>query len=77
MAYGGISFEIDPPFAAIIIDGTYIGDAGNFGPTARPVTVMAGRHRVEIRADGFQPVVFDLDVLPGQVIPYRGAMVPF
>jgi len=75
-AYGGVSFEIDPPYAQIVVDGTYVGDTGSFGATSQPLTLAAGRHRIEIQAPGFVPVVFDLDVLPGQVIPYRGAMVP-
>jgi hypothetical protein len=74
--YGGLSFEIDPPNTNVIVDGTYVGDAGSFSATAQPLTVVPGRHRVELLAPGFQPVAFDLDVLPGQVIPYRGALVP-
>lgn len=74
--YGGVSFEIDPPNTNIIVDGTYVGDAGSFSATAQPLTLVAGRHRIELRAPDFQPVAFDLDVLPGQVIPYQGALVP-
>lgn len=74
--YGGLSFEIDPPNTNIVVDGTYVGDAGSFSATAQPLTVVPGRHRVELRAPGFQPVAFDVDVLPGQVIPYQGALVP-
>jgi hypothetical protein len=29
---------------------------------------------VEIQASGYEPIVFDVNVIPGQVIPYRGAM---
>jgi hypothetical protein len=74
--YGGVSFEIDPPYTNVIVDGTYVGDAGSFSATAQPLTIVPGRHRVELRAPGFQPVSFDVDVLPGQVIPYQGQLVP-
>jgi hypothetical protein len=73
-AYGGISFEVDPYDAAIYIDGNYAGVVNDFGPNAQPLTLRAGTHRVEIQASGYEPIVFDVNVIPGQVIPYRGAM---
>jgi len=76
-AYGGISFEVDPYDAAIFIDGEYAGIVGDFGPNAQPLTLRSGTYRVEIQADGYAPVMFDVNVMPGQVIPYRGAMRPY
>jgi hypothetical protein len=46
----------------------------DFGPNAQPLTLGAGTHRVEIQATGYEPIMFDVNVMPGQVIPYRGAM---
>jgi len=37
---------------------------------------MAGRHRVELSAPGYEPLSFDVDVVPGQLVPYRGDMQP-
>jgi hypothetical protein len=76
-AYGGISFEVDPYDAAIVIDGNYMGVVNDFGPNAQPLTLRVGTHRVEIQANGYEPVMFDVNVMPGQVIPYRGAMRPY
>ena len=73
-AYGGISFEVDPYDAAVFIDGEYAGVVGNFGPNAQPLTLRAGNYRVEIQANGYEPVMFDVNVMPGQVIPYRGSL---
>jgi len=76
-AYGGISFEVDPYDAAIFVDGAYLGIVNDFGPNAQPLTLRVGMHRVEIQAAGCAPVVFDVSVMPGQVIPYRGALRPY
>jgi hypothetical protein len=76
-AYGGISFEVDPYDAAIYVDGDYVGIVNNFGPNAQPLTLRVGTHRVEIQATGYAPIVWDVNVIPGQVIPYRGAMQPY
>ncbi len=47
---------------------------GDFGPNAQPLTLRAGNYRVEIQANGYDPVMFDVNVMPGQVIPYRGVL---
>jgi hypothetical protein len=72
--YGGFSFDIQPLDADIYVDGDYVGTAGEFDPYDAPLTLAAGLHRVEIDARGCRPVSFDLTVLGGQVIPYRGSL---
>ena len=74
MAYGGMSFLIDPDFADVYIDGEFVGNARDFG--GQPVPVAVGFHRIELYAQGFEPVGFDVNVFPGQVIPYRGTLNP-
>jgi hypothetical protein len=71
---GGLSFDISPSNAAVYVDGQYVGAAADFSPTMPPLPLTPGRHYVDIRADGFAPIVFDADVLVGQVIPYQGTM---
>ncbi len=73
-ATGGISFEITPESAAVFVDGSYAGTAGNFGPQSEPLGLSSGRHHVEVRASGFRTMTFDADVRAGQVLPYRGTL---
>jgi len=40
----------------------------------QPLGLPAGRHRIEIRATGYQTMSIDADIVAGQVIPYQGAM---
>jgi len=70
----GISFEITPENAALFVDGTYVGTAGEFGPAAQPLDLAPGHHRVEVRAPGYRTTTFDADVQPGQVIPFQGTL---
>jgi hypothetical protein len=74
IAYGGMSFLLDPDQAEVYIDGQFVGIARDFG--GQPVPVAVGFHRIELNAPGFEPVAFDITVLPGQVIPYRGSLYP-
>jgi hypothetical protein len=73
---GGISFEVSPATAAVVVDGVYVGTVADFSSTTPPLVLVAGRHHIEVRAAGYQSVSFDLTTVAGQVIPYRGALVP-
>lgn len=75
-AAGGISFDINPSTAAVIIDGTYVGRVSDLGPTTQPMGLKPGRHRVEIRAAGYETMTFEADIVAGQVLPYKGDMQP-
>ncbi|MEW5982999.1 MAG: hypothetical protein AB1806_11610 [Acidobacteriota bacterium] len=74
LAYGGMSFVLDPYYTEVYIDGQFVGVASDF--RGQPVPVAAGYHRIELYAPGFVPVAFDIRVFPGQVIPYRGSLYP-
>jgi hypothetical protein len=72
--YGGLSFQITPDTAQIYVDGAYVGIASQFAATTQPLTLTPGQHHVEVRASGYQSMVFNVNVAPGQVIPYQGTM---
>jgi len=71
---GGVSFDIDPYDAAVFIDGEFVGYADDFSSGQMPLTLAAGRHRVDLEAGGFSPISFDITIVAGQVIPYRGTL---
>jgi len=74
-AYGGVTLEISPRDADVYVDGQYVGRVRDFDGVGGPLNLMAGRHHVEISAPGYQPLAFDVDAIPGQLVPYRGEMV--
>ena len=76
-AYGGIALEITPGDAAVYVDGTYVGVVADFDGSTQPLTLTGGTHRIDIEARGFAPLIFDVGVQPGQVIPYRGDLQPY
>jgi PEGA domain len=75
--YGGVALEISPSDADVFVDGNYAGHVQDFDGTVQPLTVVAGTHRVEVQAPGYAPLVFDVVVAGGQVVPYRGDLRPF
>jgi len=72
--YGSISLEISPSDADVFVDGQYVGQVRDFDGIGAPLTLTPGRHRVELTAAGYEPLSFDVNVVPGQVVPYRGDM---
>jgi hypothetical protein len=73
---GGVTFEVTPGEAQIYCDGQYVGVVSSFDGTQQPLTLPVGNHHVELRANGYETVSFDVNVLAGQVVPYRGDMQP-
>lgn len=40
------------------------------------VDLDAGAHRIEVRADGYEPLVLTARIIAGRTTTYRGALVP-
>jgi len=75
--YGGVALEISPYDADVYVDGNYAGKVSDFDGTVQPLTVVPGTHRIEVQAPGYAPLIFDVTVQGGQVVPYRGDLRPF
>ena len=75
--YGGVALEISPYDADVYVDGNYAGKVSDFDGTVQPLTVVPGTHRIEVQAPGYAPLIFDVTVEGGQVVPYRGDLRPF
>ena len=71
---GGLSFDITPRDAQVLVDGNVVGTVDQFTPSSQPLGLSAGRHRLQIEAQGYRALSFDVDITSGQVLPYQGAM---
>lgn len=74
MAYGGVSFDVEPRDADLWIDGEYVGQVSDYSPYGAPLVLVAGRHVVDVRGRYCSPLSFEITVVPGQVIPYSGTL---
>ncbi len=75
-SYGGILLDITPQEADVFVDGEYVGQVADFDGTSAPLSLMIGRHHIEVAAAGYDPLIFEVDVTPGQLVPYRGDLQP-
>ncbi|HUR34453.1 MAG TPA: PEGA domain-containing protein [Vicinamibacterales bacterium] len=75
-AYGGVRIAMPQRDAEVYVDGYYAGVVDDFDGTLQQVNLEPGPHNIEVRADGFEPVAFDVNVEPGRTITYRAALRP-
>jgi hypothetical protein len=71
---GGLSFDITPADAQVLVDRQPVGVVSAFWRRSQPLTLAPGHHRVEIRAPGYRAVTFEVDLAPGEVVPYYGTL---
>lgn len=74
--YGEVKLDVKPKDAQVFLDGDYVGTVDEFNSWYQHMNVEPGKHRVVVRAQGYQPYVMDLRVLPGQTYKLKQQMHP-
>ena len=69
---GYLRIEVEPDTAQVLVDGLYVGTVGDFRRGGRALD--AGPHRVEIRAEGFDPQTVEVRIRPNDLLTYRGTL---
>jgi len=70
-AYGGVRIQGAPRDAQVFADGYYVGDVDDFDGALQHLNLEAGPHRIEVRPAGGQPITFDVNVRPGDIVTYH------
>ena len=55
------------------VDGMFIGSSSELGTEFE---INAGARRIEVRAPGYKPLMFDARFVPGGIVTRRGALEP-
>jgi len=69
--FGFLRLNVSPGVAQVYVDGFYLSTVDGFNGTGPARAIEAGPHRVEIRADGYETVTFDVRIVPNETIGYR------
>jgi hypothetical protein len=72
--YGGVRIAVPQRNAEVYVDGYYAGIVNDFDGTFQQVNLEPGAHRIEVRAQGFEPSTFEVQVTPGHTVTYRAAL---
>jgi hypothetical protein len=71
---GSVRLKVNPADGEVFVDGLYRGTVDEFDGVFQRLKLEAGAHRLEIRADGYAPLEFDILVTPGETTTYRGKL---
>jgi hypothetical protein len=66
--FGEVRIEDAPKDAQVYADGRLVGSVGDFDGPVRHLPLEAGSHTIEVRIIGIPPLVYDVDVRPGQTL---------
>jgi hypothetical protein len=73
---GELRLRVEPKQAEVFVDGYYAGLVDDFDGTFQGLRLEDGPYHVSIRAPGYEPLEFDVRIIPGQDINYRGVLRP-
>ena len=72
---GSIRLKVKPSEAQVYVDGYYVGVIDSYDGAFQRLNIEEGPHKVEVRAEGYEPVQFDVMVTPGETITYKGELI--
>ncbi len=71
---GGVQLDVQPWRARVYVDGVDVGRVDDFKGYYQHLDVVAGPHQIVIVEPGYLPLVFDVVVVPGRTLTYRGTL---
>jgi len=71
---GSLRLKINPKQAQIYIDGYFVGVVDSYDGAFQKLGLEGGGHKVELKADGYEPLQFEVLVTPGETVTYKGEM---
>jgi PEGA domain len=73
---GSLKLKVKPRTAQVYLDGYLVGLVDDFDGMFQHLHAPAGGHRLEIRQDGYKPLVADVMVQPDATTTFRGTLEP-
>jgi hypothetical protein len=72
--YGSLKLKVKPSDAQVYVDGYFSGLVDDYDGLFQKLNLEVGAHRVEVKADGYQPLAFDVRIEFDQTVTYRGEL---
>jgi len=73
---GSLRLKVKPRFGEVLVDGYYVGLVNDYDGIFQRLRLEEGPHHIEIYEPGFEPLEFDVLILPGETITYEGYLRP-
>ena len=72
---GSLKLKVKPRNTKVYVDGFYVGTVDEFDGAHQKLMLNGGRHRVELRAEGFETAVLDVLITPEKTLTFAGTML--
>ena len=73
---GELRLIVSPRSADVYVDGYFAGRVDDYDGIFQALKLEAGAHHIQIVAEGYSPLNFDVRIEPNRKITYRGALRP-
>lgn len=71
---GSVRLKVKPRHAQVFVDGGYVGVVDEFDGVFQKLRLEVGPHKIEIRAEGYEPLTFDVYASPGHTVVLSGEL---
>jgi hypothetical protein len=71
---GELRLKVKPREAKVIVDGAFMGTVDDFDGLFQKLSIADGRHQITLQLDGYQTLTFDVVIIAGQTVNYKGEM---
>ena len=71
---GNLKLKVKPRTAKVYVDGYFVGPVDEFDGSFQKLALNSGRHKVEIKADGYETAEFDVLITPEQTVTFQGEL---
>jgi hypothetical protein len=71
---GAMRLKVKPREASVYVDGYFAGQVDDFDGVFQRLHIESGPHRIEIRADGYEPLSFEVRIQPDRKLTYQGEL---
>ena len=71
---GNLKLKIKPRSAKVYVDGYFVGSVDEFDGAFQKLALNTGRHKVEVKADGYETAEFDVLINPEQTVTFQGEL---
>ena len=69
-----LRLKVSPSRAEVFVDGYFVGIVDQFDSPFQRLPLESGPHRIEVREDGFEPLTFEVRIMPGRTMTYSGEL---
>jgi len=71
---GALRLKVKPRDADVYVDGYFAGRVDDYDGIFQRLRVDPGPHRIEIRQEGYEPLLFEVRIQPDKTLTYTGEL---